>query len=73
VPYVDDILEISLQAIDLMIYQITRPSIESADLLISPQINYVHQGDLSKIDYLIKCGYQATINYLPRIKQLLYL
>lgn len=73
VPYVDDILEISLQTIDLMIYQITRPSIESADLLISPQINYVHQGDLSKIDYLIKCGYQATINCLPRIKQLLYL
>ncbi|MDD2402475.1 MAG: patatin-like phospholipase family protein, partial [Clostridia bacterium] len=30
VPGVDDILEISLQAIDLMIYQITRPSMQSA-------------------------------------------
>ncbi|MGI6588265.1 MAG: patatin-like phospholipase family protein [Peptococcia bacterium] len=73
VPYVDDILEIALQSIDLMIYQITRPSIESADLIISPKINYVHQGDLSKIDYIIECGYKATIDLLPRIKQLLYI
>ena len=72
VPGVDDILEISLQAIDLMIYQITRPSIQSADIIISPEINYVHQGDISKIDYIVKCGYKATVELLPRIKQLLY-
>ncbi|MDD2212156.1 MAG: patatin-like phospholipase family protein [Clostridia bacterium] len=72
VPGVDDILEIALQTIDLMIYQITRPSIESADLIISPAINYVHHGDMRKIDYLVKCGYQATLEVLPRIKQLLY-
>lgn len=72
VPGVDDILEISLQSIDLMIYQVTRPSIQSADIIITPKINYVQQGDLSKIDYIVESGYQATVKLLPRIKQLLY-
>lgn len=71
VPYVDNILEISLQSIDLMVYQITRPSIASADLIISPEIKYVPLGDFSKVDYLINCGYKATVDLLPRIKQLL--
>jgi len=71
VPYVDDILEIALQSIDLMVYQISRPSIASADLIITPQMNYVHHSDFGKIDYLINCGYQATVELLPRIKQLI--
>ncbi|MGI6145169.1 MAG: patatin-like phospholipase family protein [Clostridia bacterium] len=71
VPYVDNILEIALQSIDLMVYQITRPSIASADLIISPEFNYVQVADFSKIDYLINCGYKATVEMLPRIKQLL--
>lgn len=72
VPAVDDILEISLQSIELMIYQITKASIQSADIIIAPEINYVPQGDTSKIDYLVKCGYNTTMKLLPRIKQLLY-
>jgi NTE family protein len=72
VPGVDDILEISLQSIDLMIYQITRPSIQSADIIISPKIKYVQQGDFQKIDYIIKSGYEATVKLLPQIKRLLY-
>jgi len=71
VPYVDNILEIALQSIDLMVYQITRPSIASADLIISPEINYVPLSDFNKMDYLIQCGYKATVELLPRIKQLL--
>lgn len=71
VPGVDDILEISLQAIDLMVYQLTRPSIESADLIISPQINNVKYNDLQKIDYICNCGYMAAKKAIPHIKQLL--
>lgn len=71
VPYVDNMIEIALQSIDLMVYQITRPSIASADLIITPEINYVQQSDFSKVDYLINCGYQATVDLLPRIKKLL--
>lgn len=71
VPGVDDILEISLQAIDLMVYQITRPSIESADLIISPQINNVRYNDLQKIDHICNCGYLATKKAMPHIKELL--
>lgn len=72
VPGVDNILEISLQAIDLMVYQITRPSIQSADIIITPEIEYVQQGDLSKIDRLVQSGYQATMKLMPRIRQLVY-
>jgi NTE family protein len=72
VPAVDDILEISLQSIELMIYQITKTSIQSADIIIVPEINTVPRNQSNKIDYYIKCGYKATIDLLPRIKQLLY-
>lgn len=71
VPGVDDILEISLQAIDLMVYQITRPSLESADIVIAPCINNVHYNELNKIDYIIECGYRATCQIMPQIKQML--
>lgn len=72
VPAVDDILEISLQSIELMIYQITKASIQSADIIIVPEINAAPRNQSNKIDYYIKCGYKATIDLLPRIKQLLY-
>ncbi|MCR4440879.1 MAG: patatin-like phospholipase family protein [Peptococcaceae bacterium] len=71
VPGVDDILEISLQSIDLMIYQITRPSLAMADVVITPSFCDVKHSDMSKIDYLIECGYRATKSEIPRIKQLL--
>lgn len=71
VPYVDNMLEISMQALDMMIYQITRPSIDSADLIITPQIESVQQSDMSKIDYIINCGYEATKEVMPRIKRLM--
>ncbi len=71
VPGVDNIIEISLQAIDLMIYHITRPNLASADIIISPQIENVKHKDLPKIDYIIDCGYKATIEAMPRIRQML--
>jgi len=71
VPGVDNILEISLQTIDIMVYQITKPSMESADILILPPINNVFHGDMSKIDYIITCGYEATKKALPEIVSLL--
>ena len=71
VPGVDNIIEISLQSIDIMVYQITKPSIDSADILIQPSINNVKHSDMSKIDYIIDCGYEATKLALPTIKGIL--
>lgn len=71
VPGVDDILEISMQAIDLMIYQITLPNLASADVVIAPTFTNVKHSDMSKIDYLIKCGYEAACQQIPKIKTLL--
>ena len=71
VPGVDNIIEIALQSIDLMIYQITRPSLATADIIISPEIENVNYKDLSKIDYIVNCGYNATQEAMPMIKQML--
>lgn len=71
VPGVDNIVEISLQSLDLMIYQITKPSMASADIIITPYIDNVKHSDMSKIDYMIQCGYKATKEAMPRIKTLL--
>lgn len=73
VPGVDNIVEISMQSIDLMIYQITKPSLESADIVISPSFKNVQHSDLTRIDYLVKCGYEATRSALPQIKEILTL
>jgi NTE family protein len=72
VPQVDNIVEISLQSIDLMIYQITRPSIQSADIIISPNINYVKHNDTGRIEEIVKSGYMAAKEAMPYIKELLY-
>jgi len=70
-PGVDNIIEISMQSIDIMVYQITKPSMESADILIQPSINNVQHCDMTKIDYIINCGYQATKMAMPTIKKLI--
>ncbi len=71
VPEVDNIVEISLQAIQLMMYQINRCSLEAADIVISPKMEEVSHGDLSKIDSIIQSGYRATKEMMPKIKRLL--
>lgn len=71
VPGVDNIIEISLQSIDLMIYQINRPNMDQADIIITPLIDNVKHSDISKIDYIAECGYRATIQAMPRIKKIL--
>lgn len=73
VPGVDNIIEISLQSIDLMIYQVTRPSMDKADIVITPYIEDVKHSDMSKIDYIAECGYKATIKALPHIRRILSL
>ncbi|HHX97083.1 MAG TPA: patatin-like phospholipase family protein [Clostridia bacterium] len=69
VPNVQNFWEITLQALDLMIYQITQPSMYSADLLISPQVN-IGPINLGAMESLINCGYQALLKSLPQIKGL---
>ena len=52
-----------------MIYQITQPSMYSADLLISPQVN-IGPINLGAMESLINCGCQALLKSLPQIKGL---
>lgn len=70
-PQVDNVLEISMQAINLMLYQINRSNLESADVLITPEIMDHGLTDFNKMDYLVDCGYQAGREAMPAIKRLL--
>lgn len=70
-PGVDNILEISLQAIDLMIYHITIPSIKSADIIITPTMDEAEHSNLNKMNYFIECGYKTTKKLMPSIMNLM--
>lgn len=71
-PEVDNILEISLQALNIMMYHINLDNINSADLVITPEIgDYSSLTDAKKMDYLVECGYIATRKVMPQIKDLL--
>jgi NTE family protein len=71
VPYVKNIAQISMQALDLMIYQISLPNLDSANVTISPTIDDVAGSDLSQIEYFIQCGYLAGRQAIPKIKEML--
>lgn len=70
-PYVDNIAEISLQSLDILIYQVTRPNLEKANVIITPVIENVKHNDLHKIDYIIDCGYRALKEAMPQIREML--
>lgn len=70
-PEVDNVLEITMQALNLMLYQINRANIECADLLITPDIRDHSLTDFNKMDYLVNCGYQAAKKAMPAIKRLI--
>lgn len=70
-PEVDNLLEISMQALNLMLYQINRSDLEAADVVVSPEIYDHRQTDFTKMDYLVDCGYQAAKQAMPIIRNLL--
>lgn len=70
-PQVDNVLEISMQALNLMLYQINRSNLESADIIITPEILDHRLTDFTKMNYLVDCGYKATKEAMPYIKKLL--
>jgi len=70
-PQVDNALEISMQALNIMMYQINRNSIESADVVIDPVIVNHGLTDFNKMDYLVECGYKAAREAMPAIKRMM--
>jgi len=70
-PSVNNAIEISLQALNIMLYEINKSDIQCADIIITPEIGDHALTDFNKMDYLVECGYKAAKSAMPRIKRLL--
>lgn len=69
---IDDALEIAIQAIDIMAYQITRESIKEANYVLLPEVYDVRLLEVSRIPECIERGYKAALKSMPAIRRALY-
>jgi NTE family protein len=68
----DDILEIAIQCIDIMAYQLTEGLADKADFVLKPKVYDVNMFDVKRIPECIQRGYDAAISAMPAIKRALY-
>ena len=68
---VDDVLEIAVQSIDIMAYQISKELVNEANYVLLPEVYEVKLFDVSKISECIQRGYEAAISAMPLIKKAL--
>ena len=68
---IDDILEIAVQCIDIMAYQLSENMSQSANIILKPKIYDVNLFDIKRIPECIERGYRATIDAMPSIKKAL--
>lgn len=67
----DDILEIAVQCIDIMAYQLSENMAQSANIILKPKVYDVNMFDIKRIPECIERGYRATIDAMPTIKKAL--
>jgi len=68
---IDDVLEIAVQALDIMTYQLSKPIIKEADYLLMPEVYDVKLIEVGRIPECIKRGYEFTLKKIPEIKKAL--
>ncbi|MFZ5974836.1 MAG: patatin-like phospholipase family protein [Bacillota bacterium] len=68
---VDNILEIGVQSIDIMSYQISETLVQNADYLLLPGIFDVSLLEVEKIPRTIERGYRACRQHMQEIKKAL--
>ena len=68
---IDDVLEIAVQALDIMAYQMSRPMLKQADYVLMPEVYDVKLLEVGRIPECIKRGYEAAIKKMPEIKKAL--
>jgi NTE family protein len=67
----DDIIDIIVSALDIAVTQYTRSMVETADIVIEPDVGSYSRFDSKKVDKFYKQGYRAAQKALPKIKDLL--
>ncbi|MGE5474057.1 MAG: patatin-like phospholipase family protein [Ignavibacteriales bacterium] len=68
---IDDVLEIAVQALDIMSYQISKVMLRQADYVLDPEVYDVTLLEVSRVPECIKRGYDAAMNKMPEIKRAL--
>jgi len=64
-----NIFQVMMQSIYITTYSLARNSLESADIVIEPDISNIGAGDFKKARELITRGRQAAQNAIPEIKR----
>ena len=67
----DDIIDIIVTALDIAVTQYTRSMVETADIVIQPDVGSYSRFDSKKVDKFYEQGYQAAQKALPKIQSLL--
>lgn len=68
---VDDVLEIAMQSVDIMAYQISKELVKDANYVLLPEVYDVKLLDVSRIPECVERGYQAAMKAMPYIKRAL--
>lgn len=69
--HVDNITEISMQALDILIWEVNKKNIQSSDLVLTPFVTNLRQAEMSSTGLSFKQGYLFTKKMIPEIKRVL--
>lgn len=71
VPQIPNMLNALLQSLYIMVYEIAKPKIIKADIVINPDVSKMEAFEFHKKQEAIVAGYNATRDALPEIRRLL--
>ena len=66
---VSNILDITLQAVNIMAYEISKFKAQGADVLIEPDVGGVATMDFTRKEYCMRAGIEAAQRMMPELKK----
>jgi NTE family protein len=66
---VNNILDITLQAINIMSYEISKFKVQGADILIEPNVGEVGMMDFTQKEVCMRAGIEATQRAIPELRK----
>lgn len=66
---VNNILDITLQAVNIMSYEISKFKVQGADILIEPNVGEVGMMDFTQKEYCMRAGMEAAQKMIPELRK----
>ncbi len=66
---VGNIIEITLQAVNIMSYEISKYKVQGADILIEPNVGEVGMTDFTFKEYCMRAGIESAQKIMPELKK----